>query len=282
LTISGAGVYYIKQYNFFLDAPALHCVVLGTRGASLPWNIDLPWAQLTTCEATYNQASMHFDNLATAANLVVCDLACSRCDTTLCSPLTLPRLRCLAVSHPVLLKRLFTPMLQSLYTAGPGQRPRVFARTSTLKELTLAKCAAPASEVIGLLKQTCGLTKLVLDLHSPPAGIVAQLTAPDCICPNLESLSWADFGDGLNRNAVVDMVVSRCGAFSNVSRLRFFAVYAGPRRMNTAGWRLRNLPGVEVLIVNAKKGMSAVARWNQRACFIARLDHCIQEFSSGT
>ncbi|KAJ7884178.1 hypothetical protein B0H14DRAFT_3857195 [Mycena olivaceomarginata] len=122
LVFSGPGLNHITEYNFFKDAPALRSVVLGTRGMSLLGNIALPWAQLTTYKATYLDAASHFRCLAVAVNLVDCDLDCGGSphdDIRLHSAVILPRLRRLAVSHPVLLVALSAPALQSLYVVGP-------------------------------------------------------------------------------------------------------------------------------------------------------------------
>ncbi|KAF7335674.1 hypothetical protein MVEN_02222400 [Mycena venus] len=269
LGFSGNGFYHLEKYDFFEDAPALRRVVLGARGMSSVSRITLPWARLTTYKATYRDAASHFRNLANAANLVDADLDCGEdgpCDDIMLhSTLTLPRLRRLAVSHPELLKRLFAPALQSLYVVGSIEDVPDFLHrsgcTSKLAELTLAECAAPKEEIISLLHQTRGLTKLALDLHSLPTDIVAALRAPECLCPNLGSLLWADFDDELDRKAFADMVLSRCRDSTSVRRLYFVALYAGRRRMKTAGLPLRSFQGLQVLFVNAKIGRSLVAGW---------------------
>ncbi|KAJ7722239.1 hypothetical protein B0H14DRAFT_3170192 [Mycena olivaceomarginata] len=196
LVFSGPGLNHINEYNFFKDAPALRRVVLGTRGMSLVGNIALPWTQLTTYKATYLDAASHFRYLAVAINLVDCDLDCGGSphdDIRLHNAVILPRLCRLAVSHPVLLVALSAPALQSLYVVGPVENVADFLGrsgcTSALTELTLAECTAPASEIIALLQETCGLTTLALYPRSSPTELVAAFTAPECLCPNLGSLS---------------------------------------------------------------------------------------------
>ncbi|KAJ7926797.1 hypothetical protein B0H13DRAFT_1069722 [Mycena leptocephala] len=173
---------------------------------------------------------------AGAANLVECDLdftPTKRDEVTVMQLdiLTLPRLRGLAISCPLLLDRLFAPALQSLYIVGPVKHVHpVLDRsgcTSKLVELTLARCAAPASEIITLLQHTPGFTALMLDVHSPPAEIVGALTAPGRLCPSLGSLGWADFSDALGRGAFADMVVSRCTDSTGVRPLRSVVLLAG-------------------------------------------------------
>ncbi|KAJ7826523.1 hypothetical protein B0H13DRAFT_2440541 [Mycena leptocephala] len=105
---------------------------------------------------------------------------------------------------------------------------------SKLVELTLARCADPASEIIALLQQTPGLTTLMLDVHSPSAEIVAALMAPERLCPTLESLTWADFSNALDGGAFADMVVSRCPDSMGVHPLRSVVLLAGRRRLKTA------------------------------------------------
>ncbi|KAJ7604314.1 hypothetical protein DFH06DRAFT_1391240 [Mycena polygramma] len=143
-----------------------------------------------------------------------------------------------------------------------------FGCMGTLTELTLAFCTTPAEEIITILKQLPSLTALSLDLSLeisiPPAPIVAALMAAERLCPNLISLSWADQEDSLDRTAFADMVVSRCAPSSGVHPLRFVAVYSGRRRMKGAGWRMRGLPGLEVVTMNRKKGAPAVLGWRGR------------------
>ncbi|KAF8179595.1 hypothetical protein K438DRAFT_1252216 [Mycena galopus ATCC 62051] len=255
-----------KIFCFADDAPALRRVVLGTRGMSEVWSIALPWAQLITYKATYLNAAAHFRYLAVAVNLVDCDLDCGVSpydDIRLHSVVTLPRLRRLAVSHPVLLNSLSAPALQSLYIVGPVENVADFlrrsGRTSALTELTLAECAGPASEIIGLLQETRGLTTLALYPRSSPTELVTAFTAPECLCPNLGSLSWVDFDDVLDRDAFANMVLSRCTESTSVRPLHFVAIYSGRRLMKKAGWCLRELPGLEVVTMNMKKGKSASA-----------------------
>jgi hypothetical protein len=116
-----------------------------------------------------------------------------------------------------------------------------------------------------------GLTTLVLDFRGhrdsvgPPAAevVVATLVASESqrLCPNLASLSYADLEDTLDRAAFADMVLSRCttaGDSKEFRRLYSVAVYSGQKR---AGWRLRGIPGLEVELLNAKKGRPALQRW---------------------
>ncbi|KAJ7347498.1 hypothetical protein DFH08DRAFT_809238 [Mycena albidolilacea] len=279
LVFSGPGVYHVNKYDFFKDAPALRRVVLGTRGMSLVGNIALPWAQLTTYKATYLDAASHFRYLAVAVNLVDCDLDCDGSphdDIRLHSAVILPRLRRLAVSHPVLLAALSAPALQSLYIVGPVENVADFLGrsgcTSALTELTLAECTAPASEIIALLQETCGLTTLALYPRSSPTALVAAFTAPECLCPNLGSLSWADFDDALDWGAFAKMVLSRCTESSSVRPLHFVAIYSGRRLMKKAVWCLHELPGLEVVTMNMKKGSvpplsRTPARWTRTQPF---------------
>ncbi|KAJ7722246.1 hypothetical protein B0H14DRAFT_3900460 [Mycena olivaceomarginata] len=253
LVFSGPGLNHINEYNFFKDAPALRRVVLGTRGMQ---HISTPRRTSAT--------------LAVAVNLVDCDLDCGGSphdDIRLHSAVILPRLRRLAVSHPVLLVALSAPALQSLYVVGPVENVADFLGrsgcTSALIELTLAGCTAPASEIIALLQETCGLTTLALYPRNSPTELVAAFTAPGCLCPNLGSLSWADFDDTLECGAFAKMVLSRCTESSSVRRLYFVAIYSGRRLKKKAVWCLHELPGLEVVTMNMKKGRSAsaVARW---------------------
>ncbi|KAJ7738283.1 hypothetical protein B0H14DRAFT_3898292 [Mycena olivaceomarginata] len=266
LVFSGPGLNHINEYNFFKDAPVLRRVVLGTRGMSLLGNIALPWAQLTTYKATYPDAASHFRYLAVAVNLVDCDLDCGGSphdDTRLHSAVILPHLCCLAVSHPVFLVTLSAPALQSLYVVGPVENVADFLGQSgctlALTELTLMECTAPVSEIIALLQETCGLTTLALYPRSLPTELVAAFTAPECLCPNLGSFSWADFDDTLDCGAFTKMVLLRCTESSSVRPLHFVAIYSGQRLKKKAVGCLHELPGLEVVTMNMKKGRSASA-----------------------
>jgi hypothetical protein len=270
LVFSGA-VGFLSQYKFFKDAPVLRRVVLGSPGGS--WVSDtllpLPWAQLTTYKATYLDTGTHFRNLAAAAtNLVECDITVTGriglLDVRSHAVLTLWRLRRLTLSNPMLLERLTAPALQSLYIVGPVDDVLPFLQrskcTPTLTELTLAECPSHAREVVALLRHTSALTTLALHLHSPCPAVVAALAAPVHLCPNLGSLAWVDFDFDNDREAFADMVVSRCGESTGVRPLHFVAHYGGGQRLKRA-WRMRTLPGLEVLILNSKMGRPAVARW---------------------
>ncbi|KAF8145342.1 hypothetical protein K438DRAFT_1872161 [Mycena galopus ATCC 62051] len=268
LALSGSGVSYIA--NLFTGAPALRRLVLRTHSLASTRKIALPWAQLTSYKAFHSDAATHFRNLAGAANLVECDLdfaAFNHDEVTVLQLdiLILPSLRRLAISCPLLLDRLIAPALQSLYIVGPVKHVHPFLDrsgcTSKLIELTLVRSTAPAPEIITLLQQTPGLTALMLDVHSPPAEIVAALTARGRLCPALELLAWTDFTDMLDRGAFADMVVSRCTNSIGMRRLRSVVLLAGRRRLNAATGRMRALPGLEVVIMNPNKGVPALARW---------------------
>jgi hypothetical protein len=267
LALGGRGVSYFENDFSFADAPVLRRLVLGAHSKEFTRKIALPWTQLTSYRTFHPDATTHFRALAGAANLVECDLdfALTKGDEVTAMQLdilTLPRLRRLAISCPLLLDRLVAPSLQSLYIVGPAKDVHPFLDrsgcTSKLIELTLARCVASASEIIALLQQTPGLTTLMLDVHGPPAEIVAALMAPERLCPTLESLAWADFSDALDGGAFADMVVSRC---TGVHPLSSVVLLAGMQRLRTAVGRMRTLPGLEVVIMDPNNGVSALARW---------------------
>ncbi|KAJ6557516.1 hypothetical protein B0H19DRAFT_1148025 [Mycena capillaripes] len=271
LVLSGRNVCYLRNHHDFFKAhaPVLRHAVLGDLGVpSLP-NTPLPWAQLVTYKATYHAAT-HLRNLAAADNLVECHIGFldGGLSEYLLRDITLPHLHRLSLSHPPFLDRLTAPALQTLYVEGVLEPILPFLRrsgcTESLTALTLAQCSAPPHEIIALLCHTRALTALALDLRAPSAELVAALAAagPERLCPALRALAWADPDDVLDRAAFADMVVSRCSSGSAGARaLHSVAVYSGRRRMKTAGWRLRAVPGLEVLFLNAKKGAPAVRRW---------------------
>ncbi|KAJ7620720.1 hypothetical protein DFH06DRAFT_1305960 [Mycena polygramma] len=263
----GDGVSNLRNYSFLPNAPALRHVVLGDAGGPSIESISLPWHQITTYKAAYVDASTHIRNLAAATNLVDCDVTFTglidgflRHDI-----LFLPHLRRLALPHPSFLARLTTPALHTLYLIGTVDPVLPFlrrsGRTEALSELTLAKCNTPTSEIIAILRQTCGLTTLALDLSAPSAELVAALVASERLCPALGSLSLTDWKDELDRDAFVEMITSRCRGSDSVRALYAVAIYSGRRRMKTAAFRLRALPSLEVLVMNSKKGWLAVQKW---------------------
>ncbi|KAJ6569183.1 hypothetical protein B0H19DRAFT_1256842 [Mycena capillaripes] len=261
LVLSGGSARHLTKYEFFRAAPALRHVLI-------------------TYKATYDAAT-HFRNLTAAANLVECDIGVERGGGLYTSSylqnldtLTLPHLRRLAVSDPAFLSqrlstRDYAPTLQNLYVVGGLEHIIPFLQpsgcTELLTALTLPQCTAPTHEIIALLRCTRDFTALALDLRNPcsPAELVAALASPtERLCPTLGSLAWADFDDRLDRAAFADMIFSRCsGLLQGVHVLYAVAIYAGRRRMNTVGWRIRAIPGIEVRISNKKKGFPAVRRW---------------------
>ncbi|KAJ7613621.1 hypothetical protein DFH06DRAFT_1484622 [Mycena polygramma] len=270
MTFGGDGLSQRRSYDFFRHAPALRGVVLGNEGVpSGVKTISLPWRQLITYKATYVDAATHIRHLAAATNLVECDIGFRSTgpvdDFLRHDILVLPHLRRLALSHTPFLARLTTPALQTLYLIGPADPVLPFlqrsGRTETLTDLTLAACTTPTSEIVALLRQMGGLTSLALDLSTPPAELVAALVGSERLCPALGSLKLTDWKDELDRDAFVDMLVSRCCGAPGVRALYFVAIYSGRRRMGTAAFRLRALPMLEVLVMNSKKGRLAVRQW---------------------
>ncbi|KAJ7845475.1 hypothetical protein B0H13DRAFT_1908313 [Mycena leptocephala] len=212
--------------------------------------------QLYGARSLARWAEIHLRNLAAAPALEECSISFSSyvpaADIYRGPILTLPRVRRLVVTHPAFLDRIAAPALQSLYVCGAIEHILPFlhrsGRAYALRELTLARCTAPASEIAALLQHTPGLRALALDLFSPPAALVAALAAPHESLPRPGSLSWADFGDALDRGAFADMVVAmqRCPWYGLVKRR--------PPTHEDRGWRLRALPGLEVVFLNSKKG----------------------------
>ncbi|KAJ6463133.1 hypothetical protein C8R47DRAFT_1238631 [Mycena vitilis] len=285
LVFTGRGVPYLRKYDFFRDAPRLRRVVLGDCGVSTVANVPLPYGQLATYKAIYPDVTTRLRVLSAASNLVECDMEFGPLGPTPYSALatktvvTLPCLRRLAISHSEFLDFLVAPVLDALHVCRSVEHVLPFlhrsGRTASLAELTLAECSAHSPDVLAILQQTRGLTALAMDLHTPPSDIVAALarTGPERMCHRLGSLWWADFDDLLDRDAFVDMVASRCrGSIYSESQskssldggvrpLYLVAVYRGRLRMKGAGMRLRALPALEVVLMNAKTGKPAVADW---------------------
>ncbi|KAJ7835234.1 hypothetical protein B0H14DRAFT_2590378 [Mycena olivaceomarginata] len=242
LAVSGAGVSSIEHHGLFTNALPLRRVVLATRSREAIQNLVLPCAQLASYKAFYPDAQMHFGNLASAAKLVECDLDFSLpigegFTITQLDIVTLPRLRRLAISCPVLLERLVAPALRSLYIVGPVHNALPFLDrsgcTSRLLELTLAQYHARSRHPHARCTQ-------------PPAEIVAALTAPERLCLNLGLLAWANFSDALDHG---------------MCPLRSVVLLVGRLRLKAAERRMRAVPGLEVVIMNPNKGFPTLARW---------------------
>ncbi|KAJ6571164.1 hypothetical protein B0H19DRAFT_1129315 [Mycena capillaripes] len=279
LTIDNIDKNVLSRSRFFdlsAPTPALRRVAIDFLSDGLLADLQhLPWNRLKKYKLRCDGTN-HLHNLAAAPALVECDIHVWPPPNPFTSmrgtPVTLLRVRRLVLSNSLFLDMLTAPALESLHILGPVDKIGPFLRRSgcmaTLAQLTLRYCTAPIPDIVALLRQTRGLTTLALHLVNPPAELVAALAGPAGLCPNLDSLLWADFEDALDRNAFVDMVASRMRKIDSttydsagVRPLRSVALYAGRRRMKGAGRRLRALDGLEVLILNAKKGTPAVTRW---------------------
>ncbi|KAJ7615740.1 hypothetical protein DFH06DRAFT_1343511 [Mycena polygramma] len=289
LTFTGYERSALKFLKLSAPTPALQRVTLAYLGMEIVSHLKLPLAQLTTYKASC-KPSIHMRHLAAMPGLVECDITSwSGRETYRGAVVTLPRLRRLAIQDPEFLVHIAAPALQSLYVQGDTENVLPFLErsycTETLTELVLVLGRYYAyneeeswvAGIISLLQHTRGLTALAINTRGvPPAEIVAALalTGSERICPNLESLSWADLCDDLDRTAFTDMAASRCAGegqhFVNSSSdeqagsvLHSVAIYAGRRRMKGEGLRLRALPGLDVVIMNKKKGGPVVAGWRR-------------------
>ncbi|KAJ7146611.1 hypothetical protein C8R44DRAFT_724361 [Mycena epipterygia] len=243
LVFSGRGVLYLRNYDFFKDAPNLSRVVLGNRGSSSIPNVLLPWTQLTSYKATYSNGLKHFRNLSAAANLVECDIDFdSKASDKLIrhgDTLILPRLRRLVITKDLFLECLVVPALQELHVHGTVERVLPFLHNSrcALQRLTLFMCTAVDADVILILRNNPSISTLSVDFHGPAGAtnvIISALTR------------WRVDG-------------RRC------RRLRFVGVYSGRLRMKTNGRRLRQFAdeGMDVVMLNARKGRPAMEEWRE-------------------
>ncbi|KAJ7218425.1 hypothetical protein GGX14DRAFT_560764 [Mycena pura] len=272
----GGGVYHPFIPDVFANAPSLCRVTLSDIGRRSVHQILLPWRQITTYKATYLPGHIgHLPKLsAAAATLVECDIDIDtnhpdarRHDLTL----ALPRLRRLVVRREYLFGGLTTPALRELYVASSPTAHSIIElivrSTCVLTRLTLARCAAPANEIVDLLTHTPALTTLEIQFacdtpdSGTPNALLAALAGAGLV-PRLAALAWADFTDSTDRAAFADMVEARWRA---ARRLRYVAVYTCRLRMKASGLRLRALmrEGLDVVILNARKGRTAIKRWRE-------------------
>ncbi|KAJ7150075.1 hypothetical protein C8R43DRAFT_497063 [Mycena crocata] len=273
----GAGAGYIKNYNFFQDAPNLCRVVLSNAGR-ISAKVLLPWAQITTYKATYADGLTHFRNLSAALNVVECDIGfkSDSLDENIHynGSITLPHLRRLVVTRDLFLDCVIAPALKELHVHGAiGCIPSFLRRSAcALTHLTLFMCDASSSDVIHFLQSTPTVTTLAIDFLGPPietTALISALSLPSTstenICLNLTSLSWGDRHDTIDRTAFANMVESRwlVPAGSIYRRLRSVALYQGRLGMKANGRRLAAFAqeGMDVLILNARKGKPAMERW---------------------
>ncbi|KAJ7124052.1 hypothetical protein C8R43DRAFT_38115 [Mycena crocata] len=205
--------------------------------------------------------------------------------------LTLPHLRRLVITRSLFLDSLVAPALTELHVHGPVTSVSTFLRRSacTLTHLTLFLCDASSADVIHVLHSAPSITALAIDFLGPASETKALIealarsrhptSANHGLCPNLTSLSWGDRNDTIDRAAFADMVESRSGAGSSFgggdmqieipqmqsgnprTRLRFVGIYLGRLGMKANGRRLRALEGMDVVILNARKGKPAMERW---------------------
>ncbi|KAJ7218424.1 hypothetical protein GGX14DRAFT_594892 [Mycena pura] len=266
--------YFPRQLvDVFANAPSLCRVILGRQSAS---DIHLPWRQITTYKATYYQTTPYLANLsAIAATLVECDIHIAVHNISAAasqnSTLALPRLRRLVVRKEQLLDGLAAPALLELYVASSSTAQSIIGfivrSTCVLTRLTLVQCAAPANEIVELLTHTPALTTLEIQFAcgtpetGTPNALLAALAGAD-LAPRLAALAWADFTDSTDRAAFADMVEAR---WRVERRLRFVAIYTCRLRMKASGLRLRALmsEGLDVIILNARKGRTAIKRWRE-------------------
>ncbi|KAJ7617864.1 hypothetical protein FB45DRAFT_872322 [Roridomyces roridus] len=181
----------------------------------------------------------------------------------------------LVVTDTSFLSHIDAPALQELQTHGSIEDVLPFISTShcVLTHLTLFKCSTSPLRILAILKDTPKLVHLALDFLGPAeetAELVSALTVRTdadgpIYGPCLSSLSWGDRNDTIDRHAFVDMVESRCTVQVGCQRLRFVGVYLGRVRMKGAGLRLKALAGtgLEVVIMNAKKGKRLMEGWRQ-------------------
>ncbi|KAJ6517284.1 hypothetical protein C8R47DRAFT_1086854 [Mycena vitilis] len=262
----------IKAIAFFKDAPVLRRAHV-TAYVSDQLDISLPWGQLAAYKGSIYGLEKKLD---AGRDLVECELTGRYWDDDDKRKVhTLPYLRRLVLTDVELLHNLAVPALQSLYIqkSVSGLIPLLHRSgcIASLIELTLAFCTTPAEEIVTILEQLPSLTALSIDISATSTPILTALMAAERLCPRLQSLSWADLGDVLDRGAFAAMVVSRCTPSSGVDALRFVAVYSGRRRMKGAGWRLRGITGLEVVMMNRKKGAPAVLSWRGRGSSLAAL-----------
>ncbi|KAJ7617814.1 hypothetical protein FB45DRAFT_1034055 [Roridomyces roridus] len=220
------------------------------------------WEGLASYKASFQYSSTHLENLSGAINLVECDIdfgyhlahAARRSLRSTTSTLFLPH--------------VIAPALLDLHVHGGDLDPilpflYLFKCATTLTSLTLFMCDAPASQVLGIFRETPALTTLAVDFLGPStetALLLATLTVPsseqDIICPRLTSLSWGDRNDTIDRKAFMDMVESR---WRTAPRLCFVGLYLGCIRIKTAGLRLRALAeeGLDVVLSGEREESSA-------------------------
>ncbi|KAJ7508916.1 hypothetical protein B0H11DRAFT_1791764, partial [Mycena galericulata] len=275
------GYTYLARFNFSTDAPNLRKVALGIPGQAPVQNRDirLPWAQLSIYKATFLHGSTHFRNLSMTRNLIECDLDFGTQPTDALvqhtGNLTLPQLRRLVITRDLFLDCLVAPALSDLQVHGAIDHVLSFLRTSgcTLTRLTLFKCNARTDpEILQILHNTPSLTHLALDFPGPSSstnGLIYALTIRPGgadgagVCHTLTSLSWGDRNDTMDRSAFVDMLESRWRVSGFDPRLRFVRVYLGRLRMRSRLLPVLAEEGLDVLVLNSRKGNPAMELWRE-------------------
>nr|GAT58490.1 predicted protein [Mycena chlorophos] len=274
----------------FRNSPRLQCVVLNAPGASaVRFQPDdctriVPWRQIRTYKAMYACWDEHVSNLAPMARtLVDADLSLPNGRVGLLwndrSPLELPSLKRLVVSHGVVLGLISAPALAELHVYGAveHQLPDFLARSACkIRRLTLYQCPTSARVLLDILGGMSGtLEHLALELRGDEHGTASARnilrglslvradsdSKPEQLCPYLASIYWSTAKGIADHDALLVMVYSRWRAPS--SKLREVDVHLNSRLVRSRDWYELRREGLDVKLVMMTKVARAIREWRE-------------------
>ncbi|KAJ7759130.1 hypothetical protein B0H16DRAFT_1534474 [Mycena metata] len=182
----------IPALNIFHDAPLMQKAVVNKVLWNHPLAMRLPWSQISCFRGSSSWVD-HLGALGAAANLVECSLEIQGPGEPPRTPILLPNLRCLSLSHAAFLECLDTPALLELYCDyAPPLLPFLRRNIFELQTLVIWECFTPAAEsdLTRILDAVPTLRNLGLDLPLT-AEFVSQFCSSNTI-PVLECILAAN------------------------------------------------------------------------------------------
>ncbi|KAF7365084.1 F-box domain-containing protein [Mycena venus] len=176
--------------DMFSDAPQLQQVVANKKNWFYPIAMVLPWSQMLRYGGS-NTWDGHLHSLHNATNLVDCSLEISGSSFLPSTPIVLPHLLRLSLSHAEFLGSLATPALLELYCDyAPAVLPFLNRQTCKLRKLVMWECSTPADDAD--LTRIVDLVPTITNLAFPfrlPVSFARDFCSRLDMAPALECFS---------------------------------------------------------------------------------------------
>lgn len=191
----------VPSLNIFNNAPLLQEVVANKLSWRFPVTMVLPWSQLLRYGGS-NTWDDHLLALHSATNLVDCSLEIQLVGISAPppTPILLPHLLRLALSHPEFLECLETPALLELYCdyAAPVL-PFLRRQSCKLQKLVMWECPTPPpdTDLTRIVDAVPTVRTLALDFILPTDFAYNLCSRPD-LAPALEFLPCVRLGFSWN------------------------------------------------------------------------------------